>query len=252
MHAHILPPNQKASLLMLFLLPTEAEIDVVISHTTVTLICNSEASTFLWKKDGKKVSGSDDTQNQLEIANYQGSKDDGTYTCESSMDKSPLYLKAKVCENCEELDILPVASIIIADLLITLGVLILVYYCGKSRKGRAGAGAGAGGRPRGQKMQRPPPIPNPDYEVTAFVPFEVPCSPWGREGVTGSRARHLPCQGRSMRSPGAAHPCVQTAWGVMASGHFHNAHDQPTSVLFLQPIRKGQREVYAGLESRGF
>ncbi|XP_019398621.1 PREDICTED: T-cell surface glycoprotein CD3 epsilon chain [Crocodylus porosus] len=164
------------------LLCVEAEIDVVISHTTVTLICNSEASTFLWKKDGKKVSGSDDTQNQLEIANYQGSKDDGTYTCESSMDKSPLYLKAKVCENCEELDILPVASIIIADLLITLGVLILVYYCGKSRKGRAGAGAGAGGRPRGQKMQRPPPIPNPDYE----------------------------------------------------------------------PIRKGQREVYAGLESRGF
>ncbi|XP_019367598.1 PREDICTED: T-cell surface glycoprotein CD3 epsilon chain isoform X2 [Gavialis gangeticus] len=148
----------------------------------VTLICSDDA-TIRWKKDGKDLPDPENKQSQLVIANYQGTKDDGIYTCTLDTATSiPLYLKAKVCENCEELDILPVASIIIADLLITLGVLILVYYCGKSRKGRAGAGAGAGGRPRGQKVQRPPPIPNPDYE----------------------------------------------------------------------PIRKGQREVYAGLESRGF
>ncbi|XP_014462428.2 T-cell surface glycoprotein CD3 epsilon chain [Alligator mississippiensis] len=162
------------------------EIDVVISYTTVILTCNIDRSDpITWKKDNTNLQGPVSRDNQLEISNYQGSKDDGTYTCAAGTDTSiPLYLKAKVCENCNELDVLIVAFIIIADLLITFGVLILVYYCSKSQKGRAGAGAGAGagGRPRGQKMQRPPPIPNPDYE----------------------------------------------------------------------PIRKGQREVYAGLESRGF
>ncbi|PKU37584.1 t-cell surface glycoprotein cd3 epsilon chain [Limosa lapponica baueri] len=88
--------------------------------------------------------------------------------------------EVKVCANCEELDALAVTGIITADLLITFGVLILVYYFSKDRKGKASTSAGS--RPRGQKVQRPPPVPNPDYE----------------------------------------------------------------------PIRKGQREVYAGLESRGF
>ncbi|XP_006037440.2 T-cell surface glycoprotein CD3 epsilon chain [Alligator sinensis] len=162
------------------------EIDVAISYTTVTLTCNTnvlKTDSIKWKKDNTDVQGSVSRENQ--ISNYQGSKDDGTYTCATDKVTSmPLYLKAKVCENCQELDILIVAFIIIVDLIITSMVLFLVYYCSKSQKGRAGAGAGAGagGRPRGQKMQRPPPIPNPDYE----------------------------------------------------------------------PIRKGQREVYAGLESRGF
>uniref|UniRef100_A0A8U8CE36 Uncharacterized protein n=1 Tax=Geospiza parvula TaxID=87175 RepID=A0A8U8CE36_GEOPR len=49
---------------------------------------------------------------------------------------SPALLPA-VCATCEELDALTVAGIITADLLITLGVLILVYYFSKGRKGRA-------------------------------------------------------------------------------------------------------------------
>ena len=85
-----------------------------------------------------------------------------------------------MCANCEELDTFTVVGIIAADLLITLGVLILVYYFSKNKKGQSRAAAGS--RPRAQKMQRPPPVPNPDYE----------------------------------------------------------------------PIRKGQRDVYAGLEHRGF
>lgn len=47
-----------------------------------------------------------------------------------------------------ELDTLTVTGIIIADLLITFGLLILVYYFSKDKKGRPSAGAGS--RPRGK------------------------------------------------------------------------------------------------------
>nr|XP_048683541.1 T-cell surface glycoprotein CD3 epsilon chain isoform X4 [Caretta caretta] len=155
----------------------ENPITVVISKTKVTLTCPFQEHV-IWKKEGQKLT---DTDNIYEIEEYVSSKHDGEYACEATdKDTRLLHLKAKVCESCEELDVLTVAGVIIADLLITLGVLILVYYFSKNRKGRVGSSAGV--HPRGQKMVRPPPVPNPDYE----------------------------------------------------------------------PIRKGQREVYAGLQSRGF
>lgn len=72
-----------------------------------------------------------------------------------------------VCENCMEVNLIEVATIIVVDICVTLGLLLLVYYWSKSRKAKASPmtrGAGAGGRPRGQNRERPPPVPNPDYE----------------------------------------------------------------------------------------
>ncbi|XP_053861351.1 T-cell surface glycoprotein CD3 epsilon chain [Malaclemys terrapin pileata] len=155
------------------------QFEVVISKTRVTLTCPLpvvSGSSITWWKDGKELK---DGQFYVFEA-YESPKDDGDYMCKSGTDFATLHLKAKVCRNCEELDVLTVAGIIIADLLITLGVLILVYYFSKNRKGRVGGSAGV--HPKGQKMVRPPPVPNPDYE----------------------------------------------------------------------PIRKGQRDLYAGLQSRGF
>ncbi|KAH1175310.1 hypothetical protein KIL84_008184 [Mauremys mutica] len=152
---------------------------VVISKTKVTITCPIESeseSDIQWKKEPEQAKNG---KQDYVIEEYDSSKD-GLYTCTSGGNSARLYLKAKVCRNCEELDVLTVAGVIIADLLITLGVLILVYYFSKNRKGRVGGSAGV--HPRGPKMVRPPPVPNPDYE----------------------------------------------------------------------PIRKGQRDVYAGLQSRGF
>ncbi|TFK01959.1 T-cell surface glycoprotein CD3 epsilon chain [Platysternon megacephalum] len=158
----------------------QTPFEVVISKTKVTLTCPSDlVSAIEWKKSKQQLPGGGKERDYV-IEEYEGSKDDGEYTCESKSDSLKLHLKAKVCRSCEELDVLTVAGVIIADLLITLGVLILVYYFSKNRKRRVGGSAGA--HPRGQKMVRPPPVPNPDYE----------------------------------------------------------------------PIRKGQREVYSGLQSRGF
>ncbi|XP_032862567.1 T-cell surface glycoprotein CD3 epsilon chain [Tyto alba] len=156
---------------------TEAEEEflVEISGTTVTITCPLTEGSIDWELAGTKQTFK---ERKYVIENHDSSP--ASVSCSSSVKKHEMYLNARVCANCEELDALAVTGIIAADLLITFGVLILVYYFSKDRKGRASAGAGS--RPRGQKMQRPPPVPNPDYE----------------------------------------------------------------------PIRKGQREVYAGLESRGF
>ncbi|NWS22543.1 CD3E protein, partial [Pachyramphus minor] len=153
------------------------EFLVEISGTTVTITCPLTGGDIEWKSTGGKTGTSND--GKYIITDHDSSP--ANLSCSNlSGERRELYLNARVCANCEELDALMVTGIITADLLITLGVLILVYYFSKDRKRRASPSPAP--RPRGQKMQRPPPVPNPDYE----------------------------------------------------------------------PIRKGQREVYAGLESRGF
>ncbi|KAF1417920.1 T-cell surface glycoprotein CD3 epsilon chain, partial [Spheniscus humboldti] len=171
-------PAQKPFVMLVSLLvgpSSNKEFLVEISGTTVTITCPLTESNINWNIAGTKV---DSNERKYVIENHNSSPIN--VSCSSSNKKYDMYLNARVCANCEELDALAVTGIITADLLITLGVLILVYYFSKDRKGKASASAGS--RPRGQKMQRPPPVPNPDYE----------------------------------------------------------------------PIRKGQREVYAGLKSRGF
>uniref|UniRef100_A0A8C3X6N5 CD3e molecule n=1 Tax=Cyanoderma ruficeps TaxID=181631 RepID=A0A8C3X6N5_9PASS len=135
----------------------EGEFLVEISGTTVTVTCPFEDDGVQWALNGK----TDDTQERKLIIREHDSKA-ANLSCSLGNKKRELYLNARVCANCEELDALTVAGIIAADLLITLGVLILVYYFSKGRKGRASSAGDS--RPRGQKMQRPPPVPNPDYE----------------------------------------------------------------------------------------
>ncbi|NWR04733.1 CD3E protein, partial [Paradoxornis webbianus] len=154
---------------------SQGEFLVEISGTTVTITCPFEDDGIQWTSPKK-----DQTTNERKFIIRDHDSKPANLSCSLGSKKRELYLNARVCANCEELDALTVAGIITADLLITLGVLILVYYFSKGRKGRASSAGDS--RPRGQKTQRPPPVPNPDYE----------------------------------------------------------------------PIRKGQREVYAGLGPRGF
>lgn len=55
-----------------------------------------------------------------------------------------------------EVDLVAVAGIIVADVCLTLGVLLLVYHWSKSRKAKAKPvtrGVGAGGRPGGKSTE---------------------------------------------------------------------------------------------------
>uniref|UniRef100_A0A8C6YP62 CD3e molecule n=1 Tax=Nothoprocta perdicaria TaxID=30464 RepID=A0A8C6YP62_NOTPE len=153
-------------LLGLLLCAGDEEFLVEISGTTVTITCPATDGNIVWQPAITKPS---DNDRKYIIEDYDSSP--RNLTCSSGDKKYNMYLNARVCTNCEELDALAVSGIVIADLLITLGVLILVYYFSKDRKGKTSSGAGS--RPRGKS--------------------------------------HVSC-----------------------------------------PIRKGQREVYAGLEPRGF
>ncbi|XP_061449379.1 T-cell surface glycoprotein CD3 epsilon chain [Rhineura floridana] len=156
---------------------TEMKVDVFQKH--VNLSCSTDNPEWKIKEWSKykplHKSGI------LTIPLSEGKVTKGQYSCVSKDDQtSRIYLQIKACEDCVELSTGFVAGIVIADLLITCGVLFLVYYFSKSRGGAAGGGPRT--RTQGPKGDCPPPVPNPDYE----------------------------------------------------------------------PIRKGQREVYAGLEARAF
>ncbi|XP_043851861.1 T-cell surface glycoprotein CD3 epsilon chain isoform X2 [Dromiciops gliroides] len=146
----------------------EDEFGVSISGTKVTLTCPdaSEGST-IWKKNDEIINGVEESTLTLIDSETEYS---GQFHCkkkEINDDGYYLYLKTRVCDGCMEVEVLTVAGIIIADVFITLGVLVLVYYWSKGRKAKAkpvGRGGGAGGRTRGANKERPPPVPNPDYE----------------------------------------------------------------------------------------
>lgn len=68
----------------------------------------------------------------------------------------PTPLSPAVCENCMEVDLMAVATIIIVDICITFGLLLLVYYWSKNRKAKAKPvtrGVGTGGKPRGKTIE---------------------------------------------------------------------------------------------------
>ncbi|XP_010627651.1 T-cell surface glycoprotein CD3 epsilon chain [Fukomys damarensis] len=147
---------------------TPKQYKVSISGTRVVVTCFLDPATnsIKWEKIDGEESG--EHNEQLIIENFSEMEHSGYYVCYTDNEKSHyLYLKARVCENCMEVDLTAVVVIVIVDICITLGLLVLVYYWSKNKKAKAKPvkrGTGAGGRPRGQNKERPPPVPNPDYE----------------------------------------------------------------------------------------
>ncbi|XP_006890948.1 PREDICTED: T-cell surface glycoprotein CD3 epsilon chain [Elephantulus edwardii] len=141
------------------------EYKISISGKTVTLECPLSGE-IKWEKNGKTLGSSEPVYTMVDFSEVDNS---GCYACYNNENdkKYFLYLKARVCENCLELDPLVVIAIVIVDVCITLGLLLVVYYWSKNRKAKSKPvtrGAASGGRPRGQKKEKPPPVPNPDYE----------------------------------------------------------------------------------------
>ncbi|XP_050012282.1 T-cell surface glycoprotein CD3 epsilon chain [Alexandromys fortis] len=146
---------------------TQKHYKVSISGTKIELTCPLDSDNIKWEKNDKVLSGKSDKQ--LTLSDFSEVEDSGYYVCYTDDKKKNLYLylKARVCENCVEVDLTAVAIIIVVDICITLGLLMVVYYWSKNRKAKAKPvtrGTGAGGRPRVQNKERPPPVPNPDYE----------------------------------------------------------------------------------------
>ncbi|XP_023595722.1 T-cell surface glycoprotein CD3 epsilon chain isoform X2 [Trichechus manatus latirostris] len=139
---------------------------VSISGTKVVLTCPEESDSPVWKHNDKDVG---EPANLLVLDDFSEVENSGYYDCSNGNGNKGLrlYLKARVCESCMEVNLLAVVAIVIGDICITLGLLLVVYYWSKNRKAKAKPvkrGTGAGGRPRGKNKEKPPPVPNPDYE----------------------------------------------------------------------------------------
>ncbi|CAO2635282.1 T-cell surface glycoprotein CD3 epsilon chain [Lemmus lemmus] len=167
---------------------TEAQkyYKVSISGTRIELTCPLDSDTIKWEKNDKELFGENDKQ--LTLSDFSEVEDSGYYACYTDTKKKNvyLYLKARVCENCVEADPTAVAIIMIADICITLGLLMVVYYWSKNRKAKAKPvtrGTGAGGRPRGKTIELgreiwPGPgwaatvqqIPNSSYSTFSVIP----------------------------------------------------------------------------------
>ncbi|ERE74994.1 T-cell surface glycoprotein CD3 epsilon chain-like protein [Cricetulus griseus] len=137
----------------------EAQKDytVSISGTRIELTCPVDGE-INWEKNDKVLSEENDKL--LVLENFSEVEDSGYYACylKDSPKNTYLYLKARVCENCVEVDLTAVAIIIVVDICITLGLLMVVYYWSKNRKAKAKPvtrGTGAGGRPRGERNPEP-------------------------------------------------------------------------------------------------
>ncbi|XP_053125833.1 T-cell surface glycoprotein CD3 epsilon chain [Hemicordylus capensis] len=217
----------------------DAKFSVSISGKRVTLSCPS-GSHF---KDKDKDTSAITIEGEEDVVEKKCSCKEGEEIV------GDLYLKARVCADCVELSVALVAGLILSDLLITLGILLLVYYCGQKRRARwerrprEGPSARvlvlrlrglAGSQGSAEREALCPPAP-PQASVqgggTRLWPDEGFRAQPGRGiGVWGGECI-APLSKRVLLGPKADRP-------------------PPVPNPDYEPIRKGQREVYAGLEPR--
>ncbi|KAF4085755.1 hypothetical protein AMELA_G00098510 [Ameiurus melas] len=140
----------------------EKSADVSFSGTTVTLTCPAENEDRIqWNKYGES-SSLNGTEFTYSIDNYNDKKE-GFYSCRYGTDSHHFYIKAKVCEGCVDMDMMVAFGVVFADVLITLGIVAIVYFCAKSKAGTAAPQRPTQPRqPRGPA--RGPPPPDPDYQ----------------------------------------------------------------------------------------
>uniref|UniRef100_A0A8C1JJW0 CD3 gamma/delta subunit Ig-like domain-containing protein n=1 Tax=Cyprinus carpio TaxID=7962 RepID=A0A8C1JJW0_CYPCA len=108
-----------------------AQVIKEIKEDSVILDCEAEDATVKWFKD--KTEDKEQTKTTFEAKAKQGVVE-GVFTCEFSKTetiqiKHTFYLKIKVCENCYELSGLTGWGIMFGDVLITGGVIIIIYFC---------------------------------------------------------------------------------------------------------------------------
>ncbi|XP_073513150.1 T-cell surface glycoprotein CD3 epsilon chain isoform X2 [Phyllobates terribilis] len=134
------------------------KFQVDITGLVVTITCPS-GQNYIDDKEKKNQKTLNENKNQKILENYSSDKN-GLHKCNHDF----LYLHAYVCETCTEVSFLMVASVVIADCLITIGVCVFVYmFCKKKPAQTRENGFAKGARKKGNK-ELPPPVPNPDYE----------------------------------------------------------------------------------------
>ncbi|XP_050985652.1 T-cell surface glycoprotein CD3 epsilon chain-like [Labeo rohita] len=139
--------------------------DINISGNDVFMTCpEGEDGLVTWSKDGSEI---EKTGNQIfEVKDQQGPRTvEGLFSCEykkpgvEKITKHMFYLNVKVCDNCYELSGLMAWGTILGDVLVTGGVILIVYIFATKNSG------GTQQRASNSRSLNPPRPPNPDYEA---------------------------------------------------------------------------------------
>ncbi|NP_001117094.1 T-cell surface glycoprotein CD3 epsilon chain isoform 1 precursor [Salmo salar] len=146
--------------LLLIMTSVEGGGDVSFWRTTVTLTCPDKGD---WYDNTIKMNEEESKEIKMD---YDESKKN-VYQCKYLYDQYDtekttyqFYFKGKVCKDCYELNPTVVAGAIIGDLLVTGGVILIVYLRARKKSGPA-----APQKPTSRSAGRGPPVvPSPDYE----------------------------------------------------------------------------------------
>nr|XP_029528782.1 T-cell surface glycoprotein CD3 epsilon chain-like [Oncorhynchus nerka] len=148
--------------LLLIVTTVEGKGYVSFWRTTVTMTCPGIGEWYEGTTNLDKNSQSE----QIEV-NYDESKK-SVYHCEYTKEITTtyqFYFKGKVCKDCYELNPTLVAGAIIGDLLVTGGVILIVYLRARKKSGPA-----APQKPTSRAAGRGPPVvPSPDYEPLSLA-----------------------------------------------------------------------------------
>ncbi|XP_024298061.1 T-cell surface glycoprotein CD3 epsilon chain isoform X1 [Oncorhynchus tshawytscha] len=155
-------------LVFLLLIMTTVEGNGYVSfwRTTVTMTCPGigewyDGTTKMEKNSQNIKENYDESKKRVYHCEYQyDTQDDGVKTATYQF-----YFKGKVCKDCYELNPTLVAGAIIGDLLVTGGVILIVYLRARKKSGPA-----APQKPTSRSAGRGPPVvPSPDYEPLSLA-----------------------------------------------------------------------------------
>lgn len=111
----------------------EAKGGVSIWMDEVTLTC-PDTGFWFWK-NGSSVGKNSTSQYKYQ---YSGNKD--ILYC-SNTETYYFYIQGKPCRNCVELDASVFAVVIVADVLVTVLIMVIVYKCSKKKPGATASNA---------------------------------------------------------------------------------------------------------------
>lgn len=146
--------------------PDDTKGSVEFWGTTVTLYCPSSYDGIKVRKTNNKTQG-----HELEIHDYT-QKDDGQYDClvSSSSQLYQFYIKGKVCDNCYELNTVLVSGVIVGDLMLTFGIMMIVYLYAQKKAGKTNSTKSVPAKPKSRTAGRgPPEPPATDYQTLNTV-----------------------------------------------------------------------------------
>ncbi|XP_071395007.1 T-cell surface glycoprotein CD3 epsilon chain-like [Centroberyx affinis] len=121
--------------LLLLITTVKGDADVSFWRTKFTMTCPGQGD---WYKDGTEIAVAEDSKTWTSDYNDDNR---GLYRCQyppesdeaMTTKKYYFYVKGKVCKNCLELDGVVILVAVVVDVVVTGGVILLVYRWAKRR-----------------------------------------------------------------------------------------------------------------------